>query len=355
MALEECRKEWAAKTPRRRRSRSRPARAAALAAAGLLWGGGGAEGQGTRGQDGGPDRGAFSPARTLVRDTIPAPSLEGNLLGEPPRREVTVYLPPAYSAEPERRFPVVYLLHNYLGTGRQWSDGYYSGFRVQAAMDTLTARGAVREMIVVMPDARMAVGAPYLSSSLTGAWDDFLARDLVSYVDRTYRTVPAPGSRGIGGHSAGGHAALKLAFKHPDVFGAVYALSPCCLGLAGGAEAAGGLLAALAYLEARDGPPCGRDAWFAQLPLLLATLCPSNPQKLRGIAFDMGTEDLFEELLPGAAAFARTLQELGVPHTFERYRGDHSARVGRRMVSHVLPFFSRVLETGEEGSGAGPG
>lgn len=335
---------------RRRRWRS----AAAMAAAALLWAGG-AEGQGSGALGSATAGGVLSPAKgTLLRDTIPAPSLEGNLLGDPSRREVTVYLPPAYHAEPERRFPVLYLLHNYLVTGRQWTDGYYGGFRLQDAMDTLTLRRAVPQMIVVMPDARTAVGAPYLNSPLTGAWDDFLARDLVSWVDRRYRTVAAPEARGIAGHSAGGHAALKLAFKHPDVFGSVYALSPCCLGLAG-LEPLSPLLAALTHLGARDGPACRGDAWFAQLPVLLATLCPSNPRKLRGIAFDMGTEDLFEDLLPGVAALEDTLRELGVPHTFERYRGDHAGRVGRRMASHVLPFFSRTLETGEGASGAGAG
>src|SRR4029077_96353 len=38
-------------------------------------------------------------------------SLEGNLEGDSPDRDVTVYLPPSYAADKSRRYPGVYLLH----------------------------------------------------------------------------------------------------------------------------------------------------------------------------------------------------------------------------------------------------
>src|SRR5215469_15106321 len=49
-------------------------------------------------------------------------SLEGNLEGDSPDRDVLVYLPPSYAKEPNRRYPVVYFLHGYgLNAERYWN------------------------------------------------------------------------------------------------------------------------------------------------------------------------------------------------------------------------------------------
>src|SRR5262245_55216951 len=53
---------------------------------------------------------------TLERRKVHGKSLEGNLMGESPEPEVSIYLPPSYSTERNRRYPVVYLLHGYTGT-----------------------------------------------------------------------------------------------------------------------------------------------------------------------------------------------------------------------------------------------
>jgi S-formylglutathione hydrolase FrmB len=53
-------------------------------------------------------------------------------------------------------------------------------------------------------------GSFYANSTLTGNWADFTAKDLVAYMDSHYRTIASRNSRGICGHSMGGHGALKL-------------------------------------------------------------------------------------------------------------------------------------------------
>lgn len=101
-------------------------------------------------------------------------------------------------------------------------------------MDGLIATGTSKEMIVVVPNGRNAYfGSFYTNSPVTGGWEDFVARELVRWVDGNFRTVAAAESRGIAGHSMGGYGAIMLGMKHPDVFGAFYALSPCCVGLEG--------------------------------------------------------------------------------------------------------------------------
>ncbi len=93
-------------------------------------------------------------------------------------------------------------------------------------MDSVIGSGALREMIIVRPDAsNRYVGCHYANSIVTGNWEDFIVRELVAHIDRTYRTLATPASRGLAGHSMGGRGALYLASKYPNVYGALYALS----------------------------------------------------------------------------------------------------------------------------------
>ncbi len=79
---------------------------------------------------------ALSQEGRIVRTTVCSRALQGNLLGDSPERNVTIYLPPAYDDEPEWRFPVVYLLHGYLGTDRLWmGDGYVKNLDIAHIAD----------------------------------------------------------------------------------------------------------------------------------------------------------------------------------------------------------------------------
>ncbi|HEX8271680.1 MAG TPA: alpha/beta hydrolase-fold protein [Longimicrobiaceae bacterium] len=330
-----------------------------------------------------------APARgTLVREVVRSEALRRNRLGDPVDRAVAVYLPPSYAASPRRRYPVVYLLHGFDGGPDQWAG---ERMRLPQAMDSLTAAGAVREMIVVMPDGRNAFGGSFFANSVsTGHWEDFLVRDVVGQVDRRFRTVRSPRARGIGGWSMGGHAALGVGARHPEVFGAVYALSPCCLGdlwadfsadtSAGAklwAEAAAAreeqeiagagfharLALAIAALASPDsahprwgmllpyqaGPeglhwtPPIHDRWSAVSPELLVARHRRGFARLGAIAFDAGTEDGFRHIPRSTQALAATLMREGIDHTFELYPGTHGSHVAERLRTRVLPFFSARL------------
>src|SRR5438067_12746368 len=88
------------------------------------------------------------------------------------------------------------------------------------------AEGAIAPMIIVIPNGQDAyLGSFYVNSVTAGNWEDYIARDVVAYVDSHYRTVAGAEGRGIAGHSMGGFGALNLGLKHPDVFAAVYAES----------------------------------------------------------------------------------------------------------------------------------
>lgn len=152
-------------------------------------------------------------------------ALENNLEGDAVEREVLVFLPPSYSKEKSRRYPVVYALHGYSIGAEQWSGEIHVPQTIEGAF----ARGA-HEMIVVLPDSKTAHnGSMYSSSVTTGDFEKFIARDIVQYIDAHYRTIPERTSRGLAGHSMGGYGATRIGMKHPDVFGSLYIMSPCCL------------------------------------------------------------------------------------------------------------------------------
>ena len=323
----------------------------------------------------------------LVADTVHSAAIENNKYGDSPNRPVLVYLPPSYESSPTRRFPVVYLLHGYGTTEQSWVRGY-AGFNILRAMDSLVAAAAVKEMILVMPNARdRLLGSFYTNSESDGGWDDFISSELVAYIDREYRTLARPRSRGLGGHSMGGFGTFYLAMRHGgDVYGAAYAMSGCCTSfnreLTPGAEQVWERLAEVSSLsEARDltfvpsvylalaaafspnpnRPPLyvdfpfeqrdGRwrkvDAvqaeWAEHSPYDMVPSHASHLKRLAGFAFDVGTRDELvapAQLAQMDSAFTRA----GVPHTYETYDGTHTSRIGERMITRVLPFFSRTLE-----------
>ncbi len=156
---------------------------------------------------------------------IHSAALEGNLEGDAVDRDVIVFLPPSYQTESNRRYPVVYALHGYSIGAEQWSHEIHVPQTIEGAF----AQGS-HEMIVVLPDSKTIYnGSMYSSSETTGDFERFIYHDVVAYIDAHYRTIPDRESRGLAGHSMGGYGAARIGMKHPDVFGALYIMSPCCL------------------------------------------------------------------------------------------------------------------------------
>lgn len=335
-----------------------------------------------------------APAGSVEDLQVPAPSLAGNLLGDPTTQRVLVYLPPSYQRETGRRYPAIYLLHGYAGGPQAWTNGSYQGMKFPGEIDSLISKGAAAEMIIVVPNGRNAyLGSFYTNSSVTGNWEDYIFRDVVNYIDARYRTINSPSSRGVAGHSMGGYGAFTLAMKHPDVFGATYALSPCCLGLEGDLTADNLVWAKAAKVTSRDlfsRPPASFDDFFSvamiataaafspnkdrpplyvdfpyvqkgmvltrnepafsnyrmNMPLYQLERYRENLMKLRGIALDVGERDEFTHIRRATALLSAEMAEREIPHTFEIYKdGDHGNKIGERFNKKVMPFFTAVLET----------
>jgi hypothetical protein len=83
--------------------------------------------------------------------------------------------------------------------------------------------------------------------------------------------------------------------------------------------------------------------WSANMPVAMATQYGPNLARLRGFAFDVGTQDEFPHTVSGARALDATLKQSRIPHIFEEYEGNHGNKIGERIMSKVMPFFSAVL------------
>lgn len=316
---------------------------------------------------------------TLQRITVHGASLEGNLANDTPDRPVSVYLPPSYASSSERRYPVLYVLHGFTDSDLSWMGWQAHFVNLPLAMERAMDSGAVREMILVMPNAFTAfAGSMYSSSVTTGDWETYVAEELVAYIDQQYRTVANRDSRGLTGHSMGGYGTVRIGMKRPDVFSSIYAMSPCCMqpNLGGGGQGAARAEAirtleevqaadfgtkamfasAAAWSANPEAPPLFLDLptkdgavqedvvarWVANAPLATVHQHVPELRTLTAIGMDAGAQDA--GIARATEELSRILTAYGITHMMEIYDpGNHINRVDERVEKFVLPFFSENL------------
>ena len=147
--------------------------------------------------------------------------LHGNPLGDPHIRDLFVYLPSGYEESGED-YPSVYCLTGFTGRGKMLLNDNAFSPNLAERMDKLIAAGTIRPMIVVMPDCFTYYGgSQYINSTATGNYEDYLAAEIVSYVDKNFRTRNDRNARAVMGKSSGGYGSLIMGMRHADVFGLV--------------------------------------------------------------------------------------------------------------------------------------
>ena len=317
---------------------------------------------------------------TVQRIRVHGKGLEGNLTGDSADRYVSIYLPAGYKNNPKKRYPVIYFLHGYTDDDAKFYGLSSHWMNMVPILDSVFGTGKAREMIIVTPNAYTRFqGSMYSNSITTGNWEDYVAKELVAYMDSHYRTIASSAGRGLCGHSMGGYGALRIGEKYPSVFSSVYLLSPCCLNsgppitiiprsylradsiktIEDFQKADFGIKAlfasAAAWSPNPGNPPFYIDLpikngeinrsiemkWMANRPLNTLDQYINNLKELKAIAFDAGTRD------QGISASIRILDEelnkYGVKHFFEIYEGDHVNRVAERIEKKMLLFFSDNL------------
>lgn len=337
------------------------------------------------------------PRGALVTLEIESEALADNLLGDPPRRTVAVYLPAGYERGHER-YPVFVDLAGFGGSGLKRTSWAGFGLSAPQRLDRLVERGAMGPVIGVYPDCFTSLGGnQYINSAAMGRWEDFLTGDLLRAISGEFRVRPGRAGRALYGHSSGGYGALVHGMRRADVWGAVACHAGDCnfdlvyrpdlpklvdaLARSGGVEGflrrfaespkmAGGdfmPLSMLAMAASYDPDPqafkgvrlpvdphtCELDpeAWARWLrwdPLRMIDdpACEDNLRALHGLYIDVGSRDQFN-IHYGARALVRKLQARGVPHVYEEFPDDHSSTDYRLDVS--LPFLYRALDAAGRG------
>lgn len=181
---------------------------------------------------------------------------------------------------------------------------------------------------------------------------------------------------GLAVHSMGGYGTVRIGMKHPEVFSALYLMSPCCLSARGSlppeegrkleavktpeeAQSLGFMeratfAVASAWSSNPKKPPFYVDLptkdgetqpdviarWAANAPLAMVYQYISNMRQYKAIAFYVGNRD---GLKTDTEALHVALENYGVANSFALYDGDHVSGVANRFQNHVLPFFAKAL------------
>ena len=258
-------------------------------------------------------------------------TIHSNILGAD--RDYTVYLPAGYESQPDRYYPVLYLLHGMNGTNKDWADRGH----LKDVMDQLSAAGEVCDMIVISPNA----GGNIYNGDWNGyfdmegwAYERFFYEEFLPAVEKQYRIKADKAHRAIAGLSMGGGGSTSYAQRHADMFCACYAMS-ALMHLPAPAEAA---------------PKNDKDKMWHLTYTANKYSCveyvknadEATKQALRTIAWyvDCGDDDF---LFDCNMDFIAAMRKAGVPYQLRVRDGAHTWEYWHSALYEALPFVSRVF------------
>ena len=332
----------------------------------------------------------------VISEKFLATSIQNNKGGEDPMRNISVYLPPDYQTSKEK-YPTIYFLHGFATDDLEM----FQWLGLKELLDKAIESKQIRPVILVVPNSKTKFGGSfYTNSPLIGNWSDFIAKDVVEYIDKNYRTIPNRENRGLSGHSMGGNGALKIAMLHPDIFSSVYAMSPAVLdwsnefslenpgfkriseskkendivdGMANtkGNESFNAFYAAVFVSMARayttsattlnfkeitpvyfeDNEPKINESiqkiWENNFPINMIDTHLLALKSLKALKMDWGRNEDFDHIPQTALAFSKKLEKEGIIHFAEEYIGDHVNKLDGfdgRIYTDMLPFFEMFFQ-----------
>lgn len=217
------------------------------------------------------------------------------------------------------QYPVLYLLHGYSGNYLDWVT------RVPKLTDYVDEYN----MIVVCPDG--GYDSWYFDSPIDSSvrYESFMTKILVPTIDSIYRTMPNRQHRAICGLSMGGHGAMYLALRHPNLYGAVASIS-------GGVDIRPfpnnwNIKEVLGDFETH------KENWEKNTVINLVDKLKSGTLR---IALDIGTSDFF---LKVNRALHKKLLRLGIKHDYKERPGGHSWDYWRNAIAYEMLFFRKYF------------
>jgi len=315
--------------------------------------------------------------------------LKGNPLGDPHVRRFPVYVPPDYDSSPDKRYPVIFGLTGFTGSGVNYLNRRFLFPALDEILDDLILKAGMPGVIYVLPDCLTSLGgSQYVNSTATGRYEDYIVEELAPFIDATFRTN---GRRGCIGGSSGGIGSFWLAARHPDVFQAfadhsgdsafeycylcdvpefVQAMEKYDYDVAefirripevqpkdDAFHNVLNMVAMSACYSPNPESPLGFELpvdpytgelrpevwrkWQAFDPVNLVEPLADNLRKLRLIWIDCGKKDQFRLYL-GARRIHRKLEVLGIQHVYEEYDSDHFL-LRREQERKSIPMVVRAL------------
>lgn len=219
-----------------------------------------------------------------------------------------------------RAFPTLYLLHGAGGDYLNWLRN----------VPHITRLASKHQMIIICPDGGNT--SWYFDSPIDPGmqYETYLAEELVSFVDSTYRTIQHPSGRGVTGLSMGGHGSLYLALRNQDIWGAAGSMS-------GGLDLRpyGGHWNIAERLGAKADFP---ERWEQHSVInMLHQLEGSSLE----IMIDCGKSDFFYE---ANLAVHRKLERMNYPHRYIEGPGHHNWQYWARAIHPQAQFFQEYFQ-----------
>jgi S-formylglutathione hydrolase FrmB len=244
-----------------------------------------------------------------------------------------VVVPPGYFREPDdarntRRYPVAYLLHGFAASYLRYHE------KLTEAGKSLTDLAERFNTILVMPDGggcSWYLDAPTdQPGGLDWQYETIITKHMIPEIDRRYRTWPERTGRGITGISMGGHGALYLSARHPDLFLAASSMS----GIMDLRETTSpsALAARIGSLEQH------RQRWMEYSVLAHAERFVGHDTAL---LLDVGWDDPF---ISSNRALHDKFMRLNVPHDYIERPGRHEWKYWINALPYHLQFLTDRLK-----------
>jgi enterochelin esterase-like enzyme len=254
---------------------------------------------------------AVAAAQEAPRGRIEEGKMMSALLGE--EKSFLVYLPAEYDANPDKKYPVLYLLH---GAGED-RYGWKDQGTMQVIADEYTHSGMALPTIIVMPDASGVNGTFRAGQPVNRGYfnvegwpfEDHFFNELIPHIEKTWRIVGDKKHRAVAGLSMGGGGSAAYALRHPEMF------SSAC-------------------------PLSGSVASRNDNPLeFVRNATPEQVEAIRTVRWyvDCGDDD---RLLDANIDFFRAMKEKGIAVQFRVGNGGHMWEYWQDSLPWVLTFIS---------------
>ena len=214
-------------------------------------------------------------------------------------KNFSVLLPKSYAKEPDRKYPVVYMLHG--GGENDWEWANIPCQMISEAVTKVTNDGSACEAILVFPNAT-EVKSGYNNRD-DWKYEEYFFQELMPYVESHYRVIADKGHRAVGGLSMGAGGTFTFAVKYPEYFSSAYAISGHCT-------------------------------------VDVENLAPEQLENVKTVNFviDCGDDDI---AFDNAVKSYQTFKKLGIPVQCRSMDGGHATYYWYDGIQNALKYFTR--------------